>query len=669
MSRIGRGVAAIALWGSVASANPVAIAVTPILGAEAPAARGWSSYAVTVRGASDVSEKGTVALTDSSGGRALGTFAVAPGERVALELSWHRVLGGSLEAVARNDDGVEMARFSIPSPPSPAPLLFDLGRTERLRTALRDERVAALADVGSWEPAEGLDLAVTHATSEPASGELLLPTRALGYGAATVVLADSAVLAGMTTTTRDALGDWVLGGGTLAIAVSRPTDLASPAIVNLVGSAAAVVTRFDPAPFGDFLVANQPDAKANDVPPPSYFSTLHVLPGTDVASRLVGFTGATLHPTRFGAAATRGLGEVHLLAFDPVSPAFVDDPWVRRSIVDLVRQATERRTRVALGDEFGYDYGHIDPVRRLLDPNETHRWAITLAALVLLAYSLVALPLTFRRAARRNTPLGAIVELSFWSTGALALIVLIGAVAKGGRARARRLSFVECGSGANRCAISRFRSLFASSAASLRVSAADGSGLLDVAAAPNVERTLVLDRGPAKLVDLRGTPWATLVVREDAFTNLDGVIDVNADRIENHLSRALVGVVVRAPGDDLRYFPRVEPGATVEIAAGRALGAPPAAAVGALAPGMPPPFVRHRLETSPFEAIMNTTSIGLGDAWSALESGVEETDFWPAGATVLIAALDGGDGATDDTGLVIDRDRELVRVVGDQEVP
>jgi len=60
---------------------------------------------------------------------------------------------------------------------------------------------------------------------------------------------------------------------------------------------------------------------------------------------------------------------VHLLAFDPNAPAFVDDAWVRRSVVDLVRASRARQSLVALGGgDVGLNYGGFEAVRRLLDP-------------------------------------------------------------------------------------------------------------------------------------------------------------------------------------------------------------------------------------------------------------------------------------------------------------
>ena len=41
-----------------------------------------------------------------------------------------------------------------------------------------------------------------------------------------------------------------------------------------------------------------------------------------------------------------------------------------------------------------------------------------------------------------------------------------------------------------------------------------------------------------------------------------------------------------------------------------------------------------------------------------------ETEWWPADVPVLLAALDGGEGKLTDSGLGVDYDRVLLRVVG-----
>ncbi len=650
---------------SAAEAAPVEISATPLLGADVPAEHGWLSYAVRVRGADSVIQRGTVEIADGSGGAARAPFAVAPREQVTLELYWHDVFGKGLEVIARDPGGSVIARAPVPASRGQQPLLFDLGRTGRLEAALRGERVAVRRGARAWAPSEGLDLAVTHATVDTRSGEPALPERALGYGSATVVLVGSEVLVAMPEKSALALADWALGGGTLAISIGRSGDLSHPRMTTLLGGLATETEGAEAAARStEFEIVDEPDRRGSG---PSY-SSVHVTPSDDVARRLVSVTGGSLRPTRWGAAARHGMGEVHILAFDPTAPAFVDERWVRRSMVDLVRAAWDRKALIAAsGGEGGFDEGHVEPARRLLDPNEGSRWSIGVAALLLVLYALAAGPISFRRAARRSAPMRAFVELPIWSLSTLALIVCVGAVAKGGRARARRLSLIECGGDASRAGIVRFRALFASTAGSLRVGAADASSLLDVSSAlSGLTRTLVLGPGSAELQSLQGRPWETLLVREDGMVNLGGAVRFRAAdkgyRVVNDLKQDLLRVVAHEPGSDLRYFPRIGRGQSVDIAAGAAVGIPPSVPAALVSAALPTP---HPLDAYRFASLMNAHAKETSEAWSALESaGREGTDYWPDDVPVLIGEVEGGDGVTRDSGLPVDRDRLFIRVIG-----
>ena len=56
---------------------------------------------------------------------------------------------------------------------------------------------------------------------------------------------------------------------------------------------------------------------------------------------------------------------------------------------------------------------------------------------------------------------------------------------------------------------------------------------------------------------------------------------------------------------------------------------------------------------------------GIEDAWLAVVDSIPmSVDWFPAGVPSLLAQLDGGEGTTDDSGLTVDSDRLLVRVVG-----
>ena len=58
-------------------------------------------------------------------------------------------------------------------------------------------------------------------------------------------------------------------------------------------------------------------------------------------------------------------------------------------------------------------------------------------------------------------------------------------------------------------------------------------------------------------------------------------------------------------------------------------------------------------------------SPGLGEAWDTVEVlAGRPFDWWPDDQPALLAQVDGGEGRRTDQGLLLTRDRLLVRVVG-----
>jgi hypothetical protein len=663
--RVATVLVALLAWSAAAHAAKVEITAAPILGEDAPAPPGWFAYTVRIQARGGGIARGKIELTDEQGGASRAAYAVRSGEQALVELYAHDVFskGLTFNAYDENDDVVQTVRPN--SPKSEGPLLFDAGGQNRLVVALRDEKIATHTRPHAWAPPEGLLLSLSRAATDAHSGELILPERAAGYGAATVVLIRSDVFVGLPERAARALTDWVISGGSLALVVARTEDLAHPRVAALVGR--GVLTRASPAAgkFIDFDVLDAPDPSANE---PKYVQ-LRVTPVDTVSQGLVGFDGGHVTSTRWGAVTDSGLGKVHLLAFDPDADVFVDDPWVRRSMVDLVRAAWDDHVKVALvGSATGFEEHHFDMTRRHLDPNESGRWSVFVAALLLVAYAVAAGPISFRRAAKKNDPIRAILELPLWSLGAVVAIVAVGAVAKGTRSRARRLTLVECGVGTDRCAALRMRALFASSADTLHVEATEPSALPEVVGGSRgMSRALVMERDKARLEDLQGRPWETVLVREDGFDDLGGAVTlVKAGagyELHNGLSHALVGVIASRPGTDLTFFPRVDAGATVKFDAGRVL-------VGSgVTPSPPTPgsgYTPRRLEANRFLAPVNDVSKGVGDAWQALEfSAADNIDWWPETMPVVLAEIEGGSGQKQDSGLDIDSDHRLLRVVGE----
>jgi hypothetical protein len=156
-------------------------------------------------------------------------------------------------------------------------------------------------------------------------------------------------------------------------------------------------------------------------------------------------------------------------------------------------------------------------------------------------------------------------------------------------------------------------------------------------------------------------------VREDGFASLGAGISLISSgseiEVKNRAARDLLAVVVRRPGGDAFYFPRIADGDSVKVSSGQKL---PRLGKMTILGGMP----MRRLDASVFAEKADHDAQGVSGAWRALERYVgSSSDWWPDDVPVLIAQLEGGEGKSSDSGLSIDVDRVLVRVVGWGGVP
>jgi hypothetical protein len=126
--------------------------------------------------------------------------------------------------------------------------------------------------------------------------------------------------------------------------------------------------------------------------------------------------------------------------------------------------------------------------------------------------------------------------------------------------------------------------------------------------------------------------------------------------------------VLWLPSGAARYFPRIRDGERVSASAGADLGASvkgrswiSLAGGGRRVGGMDV----HDLGAGLLMPIVEPDAPGLGDAWWAVEEAASDSvDWFPDGVPVLLGQLDGGEGRTSDSGLRLESDRLLVRIVG-----
>lgn len=663
-----------------AAPAPLLIDAVPLLGPGSPAGERWLTVVVRLINTTDQQLEGHVEVTSeqrfSGADRRLRTrapFAVAGKGRVTLVLPTHGFMHTppQLSLHAFDGKGKEIAAANLPDPRPLEPTLFDLTLPSRVGPGLRGMRVAAqhTAPFRSSYSYTAPALGVSSPQVNAATGDPVLPDRPAGSAPATLVLAKSDQLTSLQGAELDALTHWVLGGGSLAVVVTRPEDLRSPLLTAMAGGAIA-----------SDKPARELSAQAEFVVPTDTgggygYSPRNVIkraaPSNVVSTALTGYAGGNLTPSPWGATASYGMGELTLLAFDATKDPGASDEWVRLKLVDLTRHAWDRQVSLVLPHgASALDTGSLDAIRKHLDPNEGARWAVVVALLLLIAYSMLAGPLNFYLASKKGKPLRALWHLPIWSGVTMGAIVVLGAVAKGVSGRARHLTVIEAAAGMTRGSVTRFRGFYTSAAEQLLVRASDRQNVLDVAGddAAETSRELVVDRDGARLEKFQAKPWQTVVVREDGFTSLGGGVSLvvrGGDlEITNRMARDLRGVLVWNPKTEVTYFPRIKDGERVLASAGKKL---------------PKKIGRRRfvgtmnlrdLDAHEFAPTVEADVKGAGEAWRALDELVDDNvNWWPDDAPALIGQLEGGEGKTSDSGLSLDFDRVLVRVVGEGGVP
>jgi hypothetical protein len=686
----------------VPAPTTIAITASPIFGADAQTGAGWTEIVVRVDNVSDGPQKGTV-----QAGVALGygdsvmrfvaraPYAIPAGRSAIVRLPVHAAteVRMPLQIDAKNETGSIVATATLSPTSGAGPLLVDVASPSRIGLVMRTWPIAtpwAGATTGPYgyygSTAATQALNVGAPSIDRTTGDPIMPERSAGYAPVTVLLIHSDALVRLPPVELDALVGWVLAGGTLAVAPNRHEDLRSPVVSALAGGAVATAE----VPPAMLLLPGQvrpgapitPDPVGGLAPTPIVTPTPSALPGRvvpihhgptpAVRERLVGYRGGNLLASEFGASATYGTGEVHLLAFDPGTSPMLEDPWVHARLADMVARAWDRRAINAFPHGGNDPYMRSNDVRRQLDPNENFRPGLGLAAILLVIYSIVAGPLTFLRAAKKNKPLAPLKWAPMWSAAAFAAIVLVGLAGKGWRGRARHLSIVEAGAGAPRGAVRRFRGFFASETRSLSVPAADHRSVLDVTSSDSSSRenaVLRLDRNGATLEELTSLTWQTIVVREDGFMDLGGGVSIVPKEdhdldVVNHSGRELKDVFAWAPAKGLYYLAKIPDGATARVSSGKWL-AHSSSSWGTSTAGLRTIHPLHPVELA--HAVSGKTGDPLGETWEAAGNAADRsTDWWPDLVPVVIGEMVGGagPGRATDSGLALESDRVLFRIVG-----
>ena len=661
--------------------SDIAVEAVPIFAAAGAIALGWNEIIVRLQNNGTKPARGTIKInvgrfSVDHGFQATAPYSVGAGASVHVRIPVHVVPFGELHLRVLADGSEEppIAETTLTTFTPTGALLVDVSETSRLRGVINDVPLAQLyavpgASSGGSSPA----LSVGSPRFDPATGDPMLPDRAALYTSADAVLMRSDLLSRLGGAELDALAGFVLAGGTLAIAVVRPEDIRHPTLTSFAGgnitrrgvSSEALVELDPPTPsrtFGTTTGKVIPAAKS---------------PLPDVSETLAGYYGGNLHGSAYGTSATYGMGEVHFLAFDPTRKPAVDDPWAQIRMIDLTRRAFDRRSTQVFrpGNDVNGSFEHV---RRQLDPNQSSRWAVGVAALLLCVYAVIAGPVNFALASKAGKPLRALRHLPIYAAATFAIIVALGMFAKGVNGRARHLTLVEAGGGMTKGSAQRWRGFFSSRAKELTVHTTDGSSVVstvtfsDGADAPD---QLVVDRDGARLVDVAALPWQTIVAREHGFASLgDGIALVRdggagaSVTIVNRSGRDLRSAILRLPDGTCFYAAKIKDGdrlassAALPLAGNTAWSGWLARATSTMRAGS---LDIHALAASNLRYTLEPDAPGLADAWVAIEEAAGYTvDWFPDGVPVLVGQLDGGEGRASDSGLPVEIDRLLVRIVG-----
>jgi hypothetical protein len=698
--------------GTAIAAPPITIAAMPIFGADAAQGDGWIEVVARIENVSTHAVKGSVELTSTVAAHrgednlftAKAPFNVPAGKSVVVKLPTHALANyvPTVTLRARGENGEKLVETTLSMNNSQSPLLVDVEPAPKIFAPLRSWAMPIL-----WNPHAGSYYYYSTTAKPPltvgapgydrTSGDPVLPDRAASYAPVTALLVRSDVVAKLEGPALEALVNWVLSGGSLAVVVARPEDLRSGPVSALVGG---VATRTSPPPLlYSYPAAEKPadsghsfDApdpwetpEVEDAGPPptpiNFFIPIKATPGTAappragplgaVREQLSGFAGANLRPSAYGATATYGLGEVHLLAFDPQTSPGVDDAWVHGRMIDLLRHAYDRRAAEVFPLGSGERRANsLQEIRRSLDPNENFRIALGIAAILLVAYSIVAGPLTFIRASKRGRPLDPLVWAPLWAATAFGCIVLLGLAGKGWRGRARHVALVEVGAGMERGVVRRFRGFFSSHTQSLTIEATDRTCVLDVVASDSREHgdaVMRLDRNGARLENLTALPWQTVVVAEDGMHDFKGGVSVlptsdGSVDVVNHTGRALEHLLVYVPRVGIHWFDSLADGAEVHAASGKLL----------LSAAARTRFTAGTKTVFGFDPALLATHIpgksgeAMQHVWTPITAaGGNTIDWFPEDAAVVLAEIVGGEGVKSDSGLSVESDRLLLRVVGE----
>ncbi|MCB9611849.1 MAG: hypothetical protein H6722_05265 [Sandaracinus sp.] len=388
------------------------------------------------------------------------------------------------------------------------------------------------------------------------SGDPLAPLDVMGWNPVGLVVASAPTLERLTPPQRAALEAWIRGGGELLVFPRTPEDLRAPFLDSLVDlewqEGVAVRDHFAFVPEG----ARGPGLVGADTP-----------------------RGHRARPEGYGASTAYGFGRVHVATYDGTAPPYHDAPEVRRivgSILGVPHTRGVEKPLFALGDsEAQVDEwtGNwmFQPLRSVLDPNESFRPALGLVAIVLLLYVIFVGPVSFSWIAKKNRPTLALVTTPVAATACLLLLLGVGYVGKGTTMRYRAVSLMEVSEGERLAMERRYLGLFLTRPTSFELDGPDTGSLRLLRESANRTVDVHHDGDHQVLRGLQGGLWETIFLRQEEEVDLGGSIvfergDAHLVAVRNESRVTLHGAFVLDAAGNLYRVGEIAPGARVEIA-------------------------------------------------------------------------------------------------------
>ena len=396
------------------------------------------------------------------------------------------------------------------------------------------------------------------ATPDPRTGDPLLPEDAVGYATVSTMVASAPLLARASAPQRSALEDWLRAGGRLLVLPRGDGDLNDAQIRGLIGEVSRAA------------------ASVSDV-----YSPLVPL----AASRSMLSCGEGLRVEQFGCSRGFGFGRVFVASFDANTQSNAIAPETR----ELVRAVLAGNVEPGVSEpllRFGAQeeqqnessyYGAYNNgisfglMRAALDPNESYKPGLAIAAVLLLLYVVLVGPVNFRIVGKRGKPTLALLSTPLIATCGLVLMLGVGFLGKGVLMRYRRVEVSEAVEGERLAPSRRYTSLFLTRPVVFDLEAPTRGVISMVPGGTgDVPPTTEHPGGTTRLHDVRGRLWETLFAREDRIADLGGAITFERDGrrlafVRNGTSQALRGAVIIDPIGTVFVVGSVPPGGRAAI--------------------------------------------------------------------------------------------------------